>query len=394
MRVLHLATSTSGGAGIAAARIVESQKLIGLDAKLVTRDNQEKTLSTMAKTMVGKSVTVISKFLANHQYGIISPVSVSTLNTKKISEYKPDLINIHNWYNFLSLNDIKKLSLRYPIVFTLHDARMATGGCHVTLGCRNFEKDCVNCPASRSQLLMNRSKLRLDRLLKTLDNYAVVSPSQWMVEEIKKSELYILSNDTMVIRNPIQAPEIHLGELFQNGPIKMSFVSASLDSEFKGLSMMKEALSKLSELSPEISAEVSLAGFSKFKHEINYGAIKVRNVGQLEERGVQTLIRNSDLVLVPSQSDNFPSIITEAQLLGALVIATRVGGIPEMIDDGSSGFLAENSPESFASAIRRAISVKESRGIRQSARNAAVKRVNRTEIARSYLRVYEKLINE
>ena len=394
MRILHLATSASGGAGIAATRIVESQKLAGLDVKLVTRDSQEKNSITMAKVLLGKPVTVISRFLTNHQYGVISPVSVSSLNIKKITEYKPDLVNIHNWYNFLSLRDIKKLSSRYPLVFTLHDARMATGGCHVTLGCRNFEMSCVNCPASRSQSLINHSKTRLDRILKTLGNYGVVSPSTWMLEELQRSELFTLSKAAMVIRNPVKVPEFELRELFQNSPIKMSFVSASLDSEFKGLLMMKRALSKLAEVNPGICADVTLAGFSKLKHDNEFGAIKLKSVGPLDEPGVQNLIRNSDLVLVPSQSDNFPSIITEAQLLGALVIGNRVGGIPEMIEDGSSGFLAENSPESFANAIERAISAKDLRGILQSARNTAVKRVNETEIARSYLRVYEKLINE
>ncbi len=394
MRVLHLSTSASGGAGIAAIRIVESQKKIGLDAKLVTRDSQEQNLLTEAKAMMGKSVTVISALLANPQYQVISPVSVSTLNIKKIREYKPDVINIHNWYNYLSLNDIKKLSSEYPLVFTLHDARLATGGCHVTLGCKNFEINCVKCPASKNQSLMNRSKSRLDHLLKNLDNYAVISPSVWMLEETQRSELIIMSRDVQVIRNPMKVPDVEFRQLFQSNPIKMTFVSASLDSEFKGLLMMKKALRKLSEASPEISAEVTLAGFSKLKHDINYGAIKISSIGLLDEFGIQTLIRNSDLVLVPSQSDNFPSIITEAQLLGTLVVATRVGGIPEMIEDGSNGFLAENTPEGLANAIRRAISIKDTRGILHSARNTAVKRANEIDIARSYLQVYERLIRK
>ncbi len=59
-----------------------------------------------------------------------------------------------------------------------------------------------------------------------------------------------------------------------------------------------------------------------------------------------------DLVVVPSRFDAMPLVVLEAMRAGVPVVATRVGGIPELVVDGVTGVLAQpESPESLAEAI-------------------------------------------
>jgi len=54
-----------------------------------------------------------------------------------------------------------------------------------------------------------------------------------------------------------------------------------------------------------------------------------------------TLARDFDVFVLPSLSEGMPLTIIEMMAVGVPVIATRVGGIPEQIEDGVSGLLVE-----------------------------------------------------
>ncbi len=71
-------------------------------------------------------------------------------------------------------------------------------------------------------------------------------------------------------------------------------------------------------------------------------------------KDISTLLRMSDVCLIPSiMEDPFPTTVLEAMAAGKPVIATTVGGIPEMITHGTDGLLcAPGSPEELASCIR------------------------------------------
>jgi len=52
-----------------------------------------------------------------------------------------------------------------------------------------------------------------------------------------------------------------------------------------------------------------------------------------------------------SNADATPLVILEAMSAGIPVISTRVGGVPELIEDGISGLLCNETAEAFSSAI-------------------------------------------
>ena len=65
-------------------------------------------------------------------------------------------------------------------------------------------------------------------------------------------------------------------------------------------------------------------------------------------------MKNCYCFVLPSLSEGLPRVLIEAQALGKPVIATRVGGIPELISENENGFLVEpKNSEQLAGKIKR-----------------------------------------
>ncbi|WP_035563520.1 glycosyltransferase family 4 protein [Hymenobacter sp. IS2118] len=81
--------------------------------------------------------------------------------------------------------------------------------------------------------------------------------------------------------------------------------------------------------------------------------------GDVEYRGYQTaeqlaqLCRQAECLIHPSYIDNSPNSVCEAQVAGLPVVATNVGGVSSLIEDGETGLFAELTPESIAAQVLR-----------------------------------------
>jgi glycosyltransferase involved in cell wall biosynthesis len=80
----------------------------------------------------------------------------------------------------------------------------------------------------------------------------------------------------------------------------------------------------------------------------------VRLLGSLPRLRVLELFAAADAVVLSSAWENFPHVLVEALAVGTPVIATRVGGVPEIVEDGVNGLLVPpGHSEALAGAIRR-----------------------------------------
>src|SRR5207302_11119900 len=79
-----------------------------------------------------------------------------------------------------------------------------------------------------------------------------------------------------------------------------------------------------------------------------------RFVGPLPRRRVLELFRAADASLLSSSWENFPHTVVEALAVGTPVIATRTGGVAEVVEDGRNGLLVPaGDAEALAAAVRR-----------------------------------------
>lgn len=93
-------------------------------------------------------------------------------------------------------------------------------------------------------------------------------------------------------------------------------------------------------------------------------------VGVLNEAQVKDVLLTSDIYIHPAYIDNSPNALCEAMLLGIPCIASYVGGIPSLIEDGISGILVPvNEPYYLAEKI---VSLAKDKDFQQSLSNAAI----------------------
>lgn len=114
-------------------------------------------------------------------------------------------------------------------------------------------------------------------------------------------------------------------------------------------------------------------------------------LGQVERAG-ETLVPDLDALVLPSDSEGMPMIILEAQAAGIPVIATPVGGIPEIVRDGYNGFLIDKDADQLAQKI--ALLARDRARydeMRQNSLQNFVKSCNLEEEVRLYMQAYEAL---
>lgn len=105
------------------------------------------------------------------------------------------------------------------------------------------------------------------------------------------------------------------------------------------------------------------------------------------------LIASADLLILPSVAEAFGLVLTEALYLGTPVVATRVGGIPEIVDDGVDGVLvAPADSQSLASAIADLLNDRQLRSqMAGSGRMKVIERFRFDDMVRAYEAFYRRL---
>jgi L-malate glycosyltransferase len=117
----------------------------------------------------------------------------------------------------------------------------------------------------------------------------------------------------------------------------------------------------------------------------------VRFLGKVEDVG--DVLRGADLFLLPSATESFGLAALEAMACAVPVIASDVGGIPEVVKDGESGFLAP--PGDVAAMSDRAIRILKDATLQERMKRAAVERAaefSANRVVPRYEQLYEEVL--
>ncbi len=104
----------------------------------------------------------------------------------------------------------------------------------------------------------------------------------------------------------------------------------------------------------------------------------------------------ADLFLLPSELESFGLAALEAQACEVPVIATRIGGIPEVVNEGESGFLSDigDVTKMSADAMRLLRDEAMRRAFGEKGREISVQRYSTEQIIPQYIAFYEKIVKK
>lgn len=266
-----------------------------------------------------------------------------------------DVINLHWVEQFVSTRILREIvKLGKPIVWTLHDTRPFTGGCHYPASCTGYTLDCENCkqlqddPHLLPALQLRQKKNELEKA-----KIAVVAPSNWMAEQAASSSLFS-GRPVSVIPNSLDM-EIYIPRSKVEAKAEFAIPSDALTlmcgavdnkEQRKGFHLLFEALqicqqnAWFSDKCKQGKIVILVTGVNG--HGFSELDITVKEVGLLSsDQDMATVYNATDLFVLPSLEDNLPNTIMEAMACGTPVVSFRTGGIPDLIQHGENGSLVE-----------------------------------------------------
>jgi glycosyltransferase involved in cell wall biosynthesis len=160
----------------------------------------------------------------------------------------------------------------------------------------------------------------------------------------------VVSDEDIFIREDVCTTE----------PIRLLYVGRLVP--VKGLKYLLQALKQL--LDGGLPVELRLIGDGYQKPYLESLAEEMGITKQVSFLGrvpfgpeLFRAYRESHIFVLPSLSEGIPKTLLEAMASGLPIVATRVGGIPDVVKDGETGLLVEpRSPEQIAQAVERLVS--------------------------------------
>lgn len=403
-----------GGAARAAFRLHKGLEGIGVNSHMLVQRKSsddpsvigpqnilEKALGKRRVRPMLDSLPV--KLYHKRRHADFSPAVLPENLATKIFALNPDIVHLH-WvsYGFLRLETLKRL--HRPLVWTLHDMWAFTGGCHYDQGCNRYRESCGKCPILRSSKEKDLSRWIWQRKQKSWQdlNLTVVAPSRWLADCVKASSLFhnvrveIIPNGINLSRFTSHNKKLARKRL-SLPPDKRLILFGAIEStrnERKGFRFLKPALQWLVNNGWSDKAELVIFGASKPKKPPNLG-FRSHYIGRVRnDAKLALLYAAADIFVAPSTQDNLPNTVMEALACGTPCVAFRIGGMPDMIEHKTTGYLAEPfKTEELAKGIAWILN-DEARweALSHQARDGAKQQFGIYRIAQCYLDLYESIL--
>ena len=416
MRVILINTSEhTGGAAVAANRLMEALKAQGIKAKMLVREKQTRQNSVVELEhnwlMVWKFIWERIVIWASNHFRKQNLFAVDIANTGNdittLPEFQQaDVVHLH-WINqgMLSLKNIRKiLESGKPVVWTMHDMWPCTGICHYAGRCPNYQQECHNCPfingGKRYKDLSNRV-FHKKKALYSKHRIHFVTCSQWLKGQASQSAL-LQGQPVCSIPNPINTNLFRphdknkaRGKLQLPADRKLLlFGSVKITDKRKGIDYLIEACRLLTEKHPELQEQIAVVSFGKNSQQLaSLLPFKVYPLDYISNEHMLVDVYNAvDLVVTPSLEENLPNTVMEAMACGTPCVGFNTGGIPEMIDHLHNGYVASyRSAEDLANGIYWTLTDSGYDSLCEQACRKAASCYAESVVAKKYIDLYNKL---
>ena len=366
LKIVHISTYDSGGAGNAAMRLhlglleknVNSIFLCAkksTDYKNVVEFSQKQSIlkSTFIRTpfnAIGLPIDknnqnqkTLNKLSGEYDLFTFPDANADILSHPAVKE--ADIINLHWVAKYLDYPSFFT-KVNKPVIWTLHDMNPIQGGFHYY--------DEMEQNKNVFGLLENKLRKRKAALIHQCKNLTVVAPSKWLHNLAKQSDAFKLAKhfhipyglDTTLFKDYGKAIAREVFNLPMD-KIIISFVSADIHTRRKGFDLLFEAIKKTDYLQDVVFCTVGAVpdGLND-NNFIHLGTIK-------DERLMALLYSASDGYVLPSREDNLPNVMLEALSCGTPVLSFAVGGMLDLIQPGFNGeFANEISAKSLSERLK------------------------------------------
>lgn len=326
-----------------------------------------------------------TRFLDLHGFG--SKIATKRL-VKKIKEYKPDIIHLHNLHGYYLNVEVLFDFLReakIPVVWLLHDQWPISG--HSAYFDLNSKGEIPEKSLNKHQkyeypksLIIDNSKRNYknkQEIFSNVEKLTIVTPSLWLTNLVKKS--YLSEYNIETIYNGINLDVFRCRETQKNNK-KIVLGVASVWEERKGLKYFDFLANRLDK-----DYEVVLVGINaKQREKINKKITTIERTSSIEE--LANIYSQAHVFVNPTLNDNFPTTNIEALACGTPVITFDTGGSPEALTK-KTGIVVEKGNEK---KLLEAVYQIESMNIKTEECRKQAEKFDLNSVYDKYITIYEK----
>jgi glycosyltransferase involved in cell wall biosynthesis len=369
MRVLHVNKYLyrRGGAEGYMLDLVELQRQQGHDVELFGMQHPDNLPELRFETSFPRRVELEPAPEGMLGKGAAAARMVWSTSTRRgmasvLEAFRPDVVHCHNVYHQLSpsvLDPVRRAGI--PCVMTLHDYKLACpsyqmldhgrlcDACVRTGPWQAALRRCKDDSLGASALLSVESLLhRTTRAYAPVDVF--VSPSRFLAAVMERAGVF---PDRMHVVNHFVDTTTTPTKSEPGGPLTF----AGRLSPEKGIDVLIEALAAM-----RSGATLDVAGDGPSRAALEQLAEarapgRVRFHGRLAKPELQQLVRRSVATVAPSRwHENQPMTVLESFGAGVPVVASDLGGLPELVRDGLDGLVVPpERPDALAEALDRIV---------------------------------------
>jgi len=279
---------------------------------------------------------------------------------------RPDVVHCHNLHGgYFDLRALPWLSQHVPVVLTLHDAWLLSGHCAHSFDCERWKTGCGQCPDLSIYPAVKRDATaynwRRKRDIYAQSRLYVATPSRWLMRKVEQPMLAPAVQEARVIPNGIDLSVFHPPEdrhavrsvlgIPQEAKVILFAANGIRMNIWRDFEMMRAAVARVARRMDGQSVLFLALGDDAPPEHIGRATVQFVPY-QTDPKVVARYYQASHVYVHAARADTFPNVVLEALACGTPVVATAVGGIPEQVEDGVTGFLvAPGDAEAMADAV-------------------------------------------
>ena len=329
-----------------------------------------------------------------------------TWNLLELTPQPPSIVHCHNLHgDYFDLRVLPWLSHKVPVVVSMHDAWLLSGHCAHSFDCERWRTGCGECPDLTIYPAIRRDATarnwqRKKRIFAKSQLY-VTTPCEWLMNKVKASMMAPAVRESRIIPYGIDtsifrpaekiAARAELG-LPEKSRIVLFAAHRIRTNIWKDYETMRAAVGRVASELKDRSLTFVALGEDAPAEQLGTAEIRFYPFRR-DASDVARFYQAADVYLHGARIDTFPNAVLEALACGTPVVATAVGGIPEQINEGRTGFLVPPADvEAMAMRIVQALDDDTNQRMSVAAAEDALKRFALERYVEDHLNWYKEIL--